>query len=391
MESQNEESIKILSYNILAQSLLCDSLQLTEEQIKNISYLNIDYRINKIFQIIDNLHPDIILFQEFENNGKLKQKFKANNYSYEILFKKRPGNHKEGCAIAYDPNKFYLDYYCSLEFRYENENNYNYKNNQYKNYNDFNNYNNYNNYTKKKNQIQTIYNKENVAIFAFLKSYKTNFYYLIICSHLLFNCSRGDIKLGQIYQIIQSALLFKEYYKGIKITTIFGADLNSTPDSLIYEYITMNSTDVEFVDKSKLSGQTRKKYITDTSFAEINYRWYNEIINTFPKFDDHIIILKNKKGFYGENGDDYIKNNRKLILKNKLVMKSFYKEKNGKEPEMTSLSSSFKGTFDFLFYNTSLNLNINNVLNNPVYSFDLPDKDNPSDHFPLFVEFSIHD
>jgi mRNA deadenylase 3'-5' endonuclease subunit Ccr4 len=71
-------------------------------------------------------------------------------------------------------------------------------------------------------------------------------------------------------------------------------------------------------------------------------------------------------------------------------MKSFYKEKNGKEPEITSLSSSFKGTFDFLFYNTQLELNINSVLNTPNYSFDMPDKDNPSDHLPLFVEFRIH-
>ena len=381
MESKNEEIIKILSYNILAQSLLSDSLQIPEEQVKKIPYLDIDYRVNKIFQIIDNLHPDICLFQEFEHNGKLKQKFIDNNYSYEILFKKRPGNHDEGCAIVYDTKKFYLDYYCSLEFRLENEN-YNNSNNS----NNSNKYNNYNNNTKKKNQTESIYNKENVAIFAFLKSYKTNFYYLIICSHLLFNCSRGDIKLGQIYQIIQSALLFKDYYYKCKITTIFGADLNSTPNSAIYEYITSNSLDVEFLNKANLSGQTRKNYKTDTSFAEINYRWYNEIINTFPEFGEHIIILKNnnqknKNNYYGNKG---------LVLKNKLVMKSFYKEKNGKEPEITSLSSSFKGTFDFLFYNTQLELNINSVLNTPNYSFDMPDKDNPSDHLPLFVEFRIH-
>ena len=57
---------------------------------------------------------------------------------------------------------------------------------------------------------------------------------------------------------------------------------------------------------------------------------------------------------------------------------------------MTSLSSSFKGTFDFLFYNTNLNININNVLNIPNISFDIPDKDNPSDHLPLFEEFNIN-
>jgi hypothetical protein len=57
-------------------------------------------------------------------------------------------------------------YYCSLEFRLENENN-----NNSNNSNNSNIYNNYNNNTKKKNQTESIYNKEFVAIFAYLKSY----------------------------------------------------------------------------------------------------------------------------------------------------------------------------------------------------------------------------
>jgi len=375
MESKVEETLKIMSYNILAQSLICDSLHITEEQLKNISYLNIDYRIDKIVQKINELRPDIFLLQEYEHKIKLSEKLKANNFSYEILFKKRPGDHQEGCAIGYDKKKFKCEYYGSMELRAENQKN------------------NYNKYNNNKNQNKNIYNKENVALFLLLKSYQTSFYYLIICSHLLFNCSRGDIKMGQIYQIIQSALLIKSYYSSYNITTIFGADLNSTPNSAIYEYITSKSIDVEYLNKANLSGQTNKNYKTDTSFGDINYPWYNEIINTYPKFRDYNIILitKNKKkynnNYYGYDDEE---DDKGLILKNKMVMKSFYKEKNGKEPTMTSLSSSFKGTFDFLFYNTKLNININNVLNIPNISIDIPDKDNPSDHLLLFVEFNIH-
>lgn len=379
MESNKEEAIKILSYNILAQSLICDSLYIAEEQVKNTDYLKEDYRINKIFEIIDNLHPDICLFQEYEHNKKFEKKFKSDNYAYEILYKKRPGDHKEGCAIAYDTKKFYLDYYCALELRLEE------KKNSYNNKYDYNN--KYNYYTKKKNQSSNIYNKENVALFIFLHSYETNYYYLIICSHLLFNHTRGDIKLGQIYQIMQCALLFKEYYKDYHITTIFGGDLNSTPNSAIYEYITSKSIDVEYMNKANLSGQKNENYKTDVSFADINYSWYNEIINTYPKFKNNLIVLKNKKNkkYY-----DYDYDKKKgLILENNFVMKSFYKEKNGKEPDMTSYSSNFKGTVDFLFYNTDLNLTINSVQNLPNISSDIPDKDNPSDHLPLFVEFNI--
>jgi len=364
MESKNEENIKILSYNILAQTLLGDSLQLTNEEIEEIPYLGVDYRFNKIVEKIEELKPDVCLFQEFEQNGKMQTLFSSKKLTYEILFKKRPGNHQEGCAIAYDKTKFRLENYYGLEFQAEN------KKNVF--------------YSKKKGN-PCLYNKENVAVFALLESYKTKFYYLIICSHLLFNNSRGDIKLGQIYQLIKSALLIKNNYKDIPIITILGADLNSTYNSAIYDFITSKSINVEFLIKYNLSGQNYEEYISSKSLANENYRWFKEIINTYPKFDGHKIILITKKYDYYEYYED-----ESLILENKLIMKSFYKEKNGKEPKQTSYSKGFQGTFDFLFYNTNYDLKIQNVLEIPEKEIKIPNENNPSDHFPLFVDFNIH-
>ena len=364
MESKKQENIKILSYNILAQSLLSDSLHITNEEIENIPYLGIDYRFNKIFEKIVELKPDICLFQEFEHYKKFKNFFDSKKLPYEIIFKKRPGDHQEGCAIAYDKKKFRLEYYCTLELRAENVKKVNYS---------------------KKLGNPTIYNKENVVTMVVLESYETSFYYLIICSHILFNNNRGDIKLGQVYQIIQSAILMKNYYKNIHITTIFGADLNSTPNSAIYEFITSKQLNVEFLLKNNLSGQNNKEYISSESQLSENLGWYNEIINTYPKFHNNKIILITKK-YDSEDYDD----EKGLVLDNKIVMKSFYKEKNGKEPKITSYSKSFQGTFDFLFYNTDYILNIKRVLEIPENKMDIPDKDIPSDHFPLFVEFDIH-
>ncbi len=123
MESKTEETIKILSYNILAQNLLSDSLHLSNEEIDNIPYLEIDYRFNKIFEKIEELNPDICLFQEFEQNGKLKNLFSSKKLPYDTIFKKRPGNHQEGCAISYNKKKFRLEYFCSLELRSEKNKN----------------------------------------------------------------------------------------------------------------------------------------------------------------------------------------------------------------------------------------------------------------------------
>ena len=367
MESKKEEIIKILNYNVLAQSLLCDSLHMTKEEIDKIDYLGEDYRFNKIIEKIEELTPDICLFQEFEQNGKLKQLLKSKKFSYETIFKKRPGEHEEGCAIVYDKKKFRLEYYCALELRAENQKNIPYS---------------------KKKGSPNLFNKENVASMVVLESYKTSFYYLIICSHLLFNNNRGDIKLGQIYQILQSALLIKNYYKNKKITTILGADFNSTPKSAIYDYITNKELNVEFLIKYNLSGQTKQEYVSSESLYDENSGWFKEIINTYPKFDEHKIILITKKQY--KNYNDF-EDKIKLILENKIVMKSFYKEKNGKEPKATGYSKTYHGTFDFLFYNSEYNIDIKKVGDIPENEIDIPDKDYPSDHIPLFVEFSISD
>ena len=109
MEDRNEETLKILNYNILAQSLLSESLNISKEQLKYVPFLNINYRFDKIFGIINGLKPDICLFQEFEQNGLLNQRFEANNCCYKIFFKKRPGKHDDGCAIAYNTKKFKIN------------------------------------------------------------------------------------------------------------------------------------------------------------------------------------------------------------------------------------------------------------------------------------------
>ena len=364
MEKIKEEKFKILNYNILAPGLVKDSLQIDDEEIKNRPYLDTDYRYGKIFDLINKLQPDICLFEEYEEDGEFKALFEKNKIPHEILFKKRPGMHDEGCAISYNKEKFEMEYFCPLELRtFEQQS-----------------------YTSYKKFNKNIYDKENVAALLLLKSKQTSLYYLFICCHLLFNSGRGDIKLGQIYQIIQSALLIKSYYKDINITTILAGDFNSSPNSAIYEYITQKSLDVEFLDRTKLSGQTGYEYKSGISLKDINNYWYQQIISTFPEFveDDIYLVKKNKK-----RSEESKEQGNKMILENKMPMKSFYKEKNGKEPEITSYSLSFQGTFDFIFYNSIYNININYTMDVPTLPYRIPDENNPSDHSPLFVEFTV--
>ena len=353
MEPLKSAKLKILNYNILADSLLIDSLGLSEDEIAHTPYLKWEYRLSKIMELIKKLTPDVILFEEYENQNDFKNILKSNDYNYDILFKKRPGEHKEGCAVCFKKDLFKLENFYFLEFRMHKK--------------------------------SFIYNKENVALFVLLKSIISNNYYLIVCSHLLFNSGRGDIKLGQIYQIIQSILLIKNTYKNYDITVIFGADLNSSPKSGIYDYITSSQIDVEYVNKANLSGQKNQYYKTNASHFDSNSEWYEEIISTRVKISQHELILTKEKNN---------KISKELIIKNDIPLESVYHKKNNKEPDFTSCSRSFQGTFDFIFYNSNLELKINYVLEVPridgINFSVIPNEEYPSDHFPLFVEFEIN-
>jgi len=62
-----------------------------------------------------------------------------------------------------------------------------------------------------------VYSRDNVAIFAILKLNSNPKKGFIICStHIMFNQNRGDIKLGQITQILNTIKhLFGKYCKNL--------------------------------------------------------------------------------------------------------------------------------------------------------------------------------
>jgi mRNA deadenylase 3'-5' endonuclease subunit Ccr4 len=378
-----------MSYNILAPSLLFSSVRLPEEILEFNEIYQWPYRSKLIIEIILKLQIDIICFQELEeeDNEDFLNKLKENNFDYR--FKKRPKQNKielkEGCGIFYNINKFELIESFELEYKCKDS---------------------------------FIVNKENVAIFILLKNkieyknVKNNDLLLIVCSHLLFNDKRGDIKLGQIYELQKSISAIKIKYKQFNIRIIFCCDLNSTEISNIYEYLTNNFLNCEFVDIRILSGQKYSKFKSnefnyeyymnnkkinltlDYSNFENNQNWFNEIINVYP------IIKQNEDKLNKNTKIELIKNeyydeSENLILKNENVLISCYKEIIGNEPEITFYTDGYRGTVDYIFHSIN-NLKAKQILKIPSIS-DLenkeinliPNENNPSDHFPIVsnIEF----
>ena len=383
------EYIRIMNYNILAPNLLFSSVRLPEEILELKEIYQWTYRSNLIIEIIQKLQIDIICFEEFEeeDNDIFLNKLKENNFDYR--FKKRPNKirdkHKEGCAIFYNINKFELIESFELEYKCEDS---------------------------------LIINKENVAIFVLLKNkiqyknVKDNDLLLIVCSHLLFNDKRGDIKLGQIYELQKSISSIKKKYQQFNIRIIFGCDLNSTEISNIYEYLTNNSLNCEYVDIRLLSGQkyskfksnefnyekymnNKKKNLTlDYSNFDNNEFWFNEIINVHPiikKNEDK--LNKNTKIKLIKN--EYLEESEDLILKNDNVLISCYKEIIGNEPEMTFYTDGYRGTVDFIFHSIN-NLKAKKILKIPsILDMEknnitlIPNENNPSDHFPIVSDIEF--
>jgi len=320
--SDKNKYIRVIQYNILCDSLLKATTKLTEESIKKFDFYKWENRKQRIFDELKNLDGDLIGFEEFERDENFIKEF--NQIGYEFLFKPRTGEHSEGCALLYKENKFNLIEVYTLNFNM--------------------------NVLSEKDQSE-IYNRDNIALFGVfnLKSDENS---IIICcvSHILFNLGRGDIKLGQVYQIFQTFEIFKEKYNNKKVNIFLLSDLNAIPKSGVYKLITTGELDCNKINKYKLSGQdqgnlqyisppTKIKtfllnkitgiYTHDTKEnnnnnydnnkffnSNENIRWFNEICRISPSISDNKIILKYKEKYVYKDND--------LILKLPFSMESAY-------------------------------------------------------------------
>ena len=106
--------------------------------------------------------------------------------------------------------------------------------------------------------ISEIYNRDNVCIFAVLKYLaRPEICFIVASCHLLFNTNRGDVKLGQVYQISSTLENLKNIYSNNfqKVNLILCGDFNSMPNSGIYKYLTEGTLDCKKIEKKKISGQ----------------------------------------------------------------------------------------------------------------------------------------
>lgn len=266
INSQNNE-VSITSFNLLAKALLEESLHINISELKQqlnknkllLDNINQETRDNKVINELKFLNSSIVCFQEMENNDNLIKRLRE-ELNYDLFLRLRPTK-EEGCGICFKRDQFEKinDYF--LELRLKDNNNTNCKSNSKLNY-------------------ETMFNKENIAVFSLLKKQNNsdiiekendshNFgetsrdeYFLIVNTHLLFNSRRGDIKVSQITMILKAInkiiFNFKESKSCVNpkdkyITTLFCGDFNSTYNSAIYRLITKGEINCSYLNRYNVS------------------------------------------------------------------------------------------------------------------------------------------
>ena len=324
--------IRVIQYNILCDSLLPVSTRIVEEDLKKLPHLSWENRSKKILEELKTLNGDLISITEIENDSNFMREL--NNVGYELAFKPRTGKHSEGCALVWKEEKFEMLDLLSISF----------------------------NMNKDGNDNNGVYSRDNIALIGIFKiKNKDNMIILFATTQLIFNVKRGDIKLGQCYQIVNALEELRKKYEDElknKVYIIFASDLNCVPKSGVYKLLTTGELNCNQINKVHISGQDMdnlqyadppfkiknfllrgilKNYIEEPkknyyknnfnyqdynaynesgSPPQENVRWYNELCRINPVISNHAITL--------QYNDKYIYKDNELILKLPFIFKSAY-------------------------------------------------------------------
>jgi mRNA deadenylase 3'-5' endonuclease subunit Ccr4 len=76
----SDRHVRIMTYNILCDSLTSCSTEINEEDLHKFHYLNWDVRRKKILDELNELNADIICIQEFERDEEIINNLGGNGY-----------------------------------------------------------------------------------------------------------------------------------------------------------------------------------------------------------------------------------------------------------------------------------------------------------------------
>ncbi|KAK3914137.1 Protein angel-like protein 2 [Frankliniella fusca] len=212
-----DNSFTIMSYNVLAQSLLEEHHYLYRRNDERA--LDWKVRSKVLWKEIIEADADILCLQEVQASHLDSFYSKLKDLGYAGLFKRRSVNNYDGCAIYFKTDKFKLVDSALVEY--------------YQNY----------------KAGLFILDRHNIAIIAKLglcgsqKSHESVDEIVVATTHLLYNPRRNDVRLAQT-QVLLAELdrlayigFDKEHGKPKYLPIIVTGDFNLKPDTPVYKLI----------------------------------------------------------------------------------------------------------------------------------------------------------
>ncbi|KAG5618978.1 hypothetical protein H5410_018802 [Solanum commersonii] len=368
--SPNQDRVVFMSYNILG----VKNAAAHEDLYRNVSpkYLDWDYRKKLICKEIRDYNPGIMCFQEVDRFDDLD--YLLQKEGFKGVYQARTGDASDGCAIFWNSKLFDILHEESIEFQ-----NFNLRNNvcqlcvfkcayyfdklldnvafgslylaksadQTNRFAAVQNYMSFSGFTlsmnvKSSSKDMSASNSESVSSPSFL----------VGNIHVLYNPNRGDIKLGQVRLFLESAQRLSHEWGDIPV--VLAGDLNSMPQSAMYQFLTSNKLDIQMHDRKQISGQIYPLqnrsfnlrfflcvlyYFWAPNFCfanfKLSYRWSNEelMLATGTGASHLIHQLQLRSAYAGAPGSSRTR-------------------ENSGEPLATSYHSKFMGTVDYIWHTT---------------------------------------
>ncbi|XP_022885605.1 carbon catabolite repressor protein 4 homolog 5 [Olea europaea var. sylvestris] len=340
----------LVSYNILGVENAAKHPQLYRRVSRK--YLDWEHRKKLLCKEIRGYKPSILCFQEVDRFDDLNDLLGKDGF--KGVHKARAGETCDGCAIFWKNELFTLLHEETIEF-------------------------------------QRFGLRNNVAQFCVLKmndnflganataqsSWSTHSV-LVGNIHVLYNPKRGDIKLGQMRLFLEKAYKLSQEWGSIPV--VITGDLNSLPQSAMYQFITSSELHVQLYDRRQISGQIcpveYPNFHTRSHWTRPSmYKWTDEelMLATGSRLSHLSHHLKLSSAYAGVPGS------------------SKTRDKVG-EPLVTSFHSMFTGTVDYIWHTPEL-VPIRVLETLPMNILreigGLPSKKWGSDHLALVCELAI--
>jgi hypothetical protein len=209
---------------------------------------------------------------------------------------------------------------------------------------------------------------------------------LLIISQIIPILDRSGRLMADLSLLLSHCVLNPNLYPKL----LFGHNLNEVSDSISctsgYSMITNESSSIYSGLTNNLRFLQEQNVITN---LQSNRNQNNNNINNNLNNNN---LNNNNNNNNNLNINNNNNNNDKYYLTNNNPLKSAYFTINSNEPLMTYFNPGNCGTFDFIFYSSNLTPNQCLKIPHPLnYLFKknkiIPDNKNPSDHFPLCVDF----